>query len=103
MSVVMRLLQRFDPVHEKDFMTLEAKLAELERSRPDFPKGKRMQPISAGEPCNTLVWECEFPDIATAHQTLAFFDGDGDHEALLKKQIPFFKDVKIEFYKRLDF
>lgn len=103
MSIVMRILQQFDPSHEKEFMALERKFAELEKTRTDFPKGRRMQPLSGGEPCNTLVWQCEFTDIEQANKTLAFFDGDSAHEALLKKQIPFFKQVKIEFYSTLDF
>jgi hypothetical protein len=103
MSVVMRILQQFDPVHEKEFMALERQFADLERSRPDFPKGKRLQPLSGGEPCNTLIWQCEFPDIQAAVKTLAFFDGDSAHEALLRQQILFFKQVKIEFSTTLDF
>ena len=103
MSVVMRILQQFDPVHEKEFMALERKFAELERSRPDYPKGTRMQPISSAEPCNTLVWQCEFPDVESAMKTLSFFDGDAAHEELLKQQIPYFKQVKIELLNTLDF
>lgn|GEM_PF-2296210 len=61
MSVTMRILQQFDVRHEADFMELERKFAELERRRPDYPKGRRLQPISATMPCNTFIWECEFP------------------------------------------
>jgi hypothetical protein len=103
MSVTMRIMQQFDPVHEAEFMELEKKFAELERRRSDFPRGKRLQPVSASEPCNTLIWQCEFPDIQAAYKTLAFFNGDHDHEVLLEKQIPYFKQVKIEFYNNLDF
>jgi len=103
MSITMRIMQRFDPTKEKEFMDLEKKFGELELDRPDYPKGKRMQPISAGEPCNTLIWQCEFPDIQSAYKVLDFFGGDEAHEALFKKQLPYFKDVKIEFYKNLDF
>jgi hypothetical protein len=84
-------------------MDLEKKFSELELDRPDYPKGKRMQPISAGEPCNTLIWQCEFPDIESAYKVLDFFSGDESHEALFKQQLPYFKDVKIEFYKNLEF
>jgi len=103
MSITMRIMQRFDPTKEKEFMDLEKKFSELESDRPDYPKGKRMQPVSAGEPCNTLIWQCDFPDIQTAYKVLDFFSGDAAHEALFKKQLPYFKDVKIEFYKNLDF
>lgn len=99
----MRIMQQFDATKEKEFMELEKKFAELETARSDYPKGKRMQPISANEPCNTLIWQCEYPDIESAYKTLDFFSGDPSHEKLLSQQLPFFKQVKIEFYKNLDF
>ncbi len=103
MSVTMRIIQQFDVIKEDEFMNLEKKFAELEYSRPDYPKGKRMQPISAAEPCNTIIWQHEFSDINEAYKILDFFKGDKSHEKLLKDQLPFFKKVKIEFYKNLDF
>lgn len=99
----MRIMQQFDPTKEEEFMALERSFAELEKKRPDYPKGARLQPISAAEPCNTLIWQCEFPDIKTAYETLDFFSGDEAHELLFEKQAPFFKQVKIEFYKNLDY
>lgn len=103
MSITMRIMQQFDATKEKEFMVLEKKFAELESQRPDYPKGKRMQPISAAEPCNTLIWENTYSTIEEAYKTLDFFNGDPSHEKLLEKQLPFFKQVKIEFYKSLDF
>ena len=81
MPVIMRILQTFDARHEEEFMAMEKKFAELEAKRPDYPNGTRLQPISSTEPCNTLVWQCEFPDIETAYKTLDFFHGDDEHEA----------------------
>ena len=46
MGVVMRIIQQFDPAREDQFMELESKFEELEKKRPDFPKGRRMQPVS---------------------------------------------------------
>ncbi|MDO8683238.1 MAG: hypothetical protein Q7N50_07145 [Armatimonadota bacterium] len=103
MSVTMRIIQQFDIRHESEFMDLEKKFAQLEARRPDYPKGRRMQPISATEPCNTLIWECEFPDIQSARDALNFFHGDEEHEELFEKQLPFFKSARIEFYDNLDF
>jgi hypothetical protein len=103
MSITMRIIQQFDAPNESAFMELEKKFAELERTRKDFPKGKRMQPISAADPCNTLIWQCEFPTIEAAHATLGFFNGDADHEKLLVKQLPFFRQVRVEFLNNLDF
>lgn len=103
MSIVMRIVQTFDAAKEKEFMDLEKKFAELEAARPDYPKGSRLQPISAHEPCNTLIWEYEFPDLQAAYKTLDFFSGDKSHEELLEKQIVYFKQAKIEFYKKLKF
>jgi len=103
MSVTMRILQQFDVRYEADFMALERKFAELERRRPDYPKGRRLQPISAAMPYNTFIWECEFPDLETARAALDFFHGDDEHEALFEKQVRFFEQVRIEFYQNLDF
>ena len=103
MSITMRIMQQFDPTKENEFMELEKKFAELEAARSDYPKGKRMQPISAAEPCNTLIWQCEFPDIESAYKVLDFFSGDDEHEALFVEQAPFFKQVKIEFYRNLEY
>lgn len=103
MSVTMRIIQQFDARHEVDFMALERKFAELERRRPDYPKGRRLQPISAGMPNNTLIWECEFPDLETARAALDFFHGDEEHEVLFAKQVEFFEQVHVEFYANLDF
>jgi len=103
MSIIMRIIQQFDAAKENEFMDLEMKFAELEKNRADYPKGKRLQPISAADPCNTLIWEHEFPNIQSAYETLDFFSGDDSHEELLKQQLPFFKQAKIEFYKKLEY
>lgn len=103
MGIVMRILQQFEPNHEQEFMALEKKFDELEKQRPDYPKGKRMQPISANEPVNTLIWQYEFPDIEMAYKTLDFFSGDDGHEVLFRKQVAYMKEIRIEFYKTLDF
>jgi len=99
----MRIIQEYDVRHEKAFMKLEKLFAKLEAKRKDYPKGKRMKPIAGLLPSNTLIWECEFPDIKNAKNALSFFEGDSEHEKLLKKQIPFFKNIHIEFYENLDF
>jgi hypothetical protein len=103
MGIVVRIIQQFDPGHENEFMELEKKFDELEKKRQDFPKGKRMQPISASEPVNTLIWQHEFPDFTAAYQALDFFSGDEGHEKLFRQQVIYMKQVKIEFYKTLDF
>ena len=103
MSVVMRILQTFDARHEREFMELERRFAALEVRRPDYPRGRRLQPIAAAAPCNTLVWEAEFPDLDAARAVLAFFQGDAEHEALFRQQSPLFRDVRVEFYELLPF
>jgi hypothetical protein len=103
MGIILRIIQQFDPGYEKEFMTLEKKFDQLEKNQPAFPKVKRMQPVSASEPVNTLIWQCEFPDIETAYKTLDFFKGNENHEILFRQQVPFIKQIKIEFYKSLDF
>lgn len=102
MGILMRIIQQFDPAQENDFMVLEKQFAALEKGRTDFPKGTRLQPISAGEPINTLIWQCEFTSIDEAHKALDFFSGDEKHEELFRQQVNYMKQAKIEFYKILD-
>ena len=103
MSVTMRIIPQFDAPNEAEFMRLEREFAKLEARRGDYPKGKRMQPISAALPCNTFIWQCEFPDVQSAHEALSFFHGDAEHEALFDQQGPLIRDVRIEFYENLEF
>jgi hypothetical protein len=102
MSVRMRIVQRFAAGREREFMELERQFAALEAARPDYPKGRRLQPIAAGEPCNTLVWEADFPDLEAARRALDFFAGDEAHERLLERQRALFAEVRTEFYQVLD-
>jgi hypothetical protein len=102
MSVTMRILQEYDVRHEREFLALERKFADLERTRPDFPKGRRLKPISAAAACNTLVWQGEFPSLDAANAALAFFEGNPAHEELFRQQVPFFRSVRVEFYENLD-
>ena len=99
----MRIVQRFQAFREKDFMRLEREFARLEQDRPDFPKGRRLQPISANDPCNTLIWEGVFPDLQAAQGALDLFAGDTAHEALAAEQSPLFEQVRVEFYRNLEF
>lgn len=103
MGIVMRIIQQFDPAREDEFMALERKFSELENRRTDFPKGRRMQPVSSAEPVNTLIWQCDFPDIESAFMALNFFDGDAEHEKLYRQQVELMKSIRIEFCKTLDF
>jgi hypothetical protein len=101
MSITMRVIQRYDFDHQEDFMALEKRFAELESRRADFPKGKRMQPIAGVEWQNTLIWECEFPDLNSAQRVLDFLCADAEHDELFQQQRPFFEGVKIEFFRNL--
>jgi len=104
MSITVRVIQRFDFKHEEEFMALEKKFAELEKARPDFPKGgRRMQPLAGEEWKNTLIWECEFPDLTTAQNFLDFTVSDAEHDVLFKQQQPFFEGVRVEYFRNLDF
>ena len=60
MGIIMRIIQQFDPADEQEFMDLEQKFDELELKRPDFPRGKRMQPISSDVPVNSLIWQQKY-------------------------------------------
>ena len=82
----MRILQSFDAGKEAEFMKLEREFEKLELTHKDFPKGRRFCPISSALPSNTLIWECDFPNLDAAHAVLKFFAGNPDHEALAVQQ-----------------
>lgn len=103
MSVRLRIVQQYQPGREKEFMDLERKFAKLEIRRPDFPKGRRLKPISGPESPHTLIWECDFPDMKAAHAALNFFAGDPDHDALFVRQSRYMTKTRVEFYESLDF
>lgn len=98
---VLRFVQRFRPASQKAFMALEARFAALER-RKGLPRGRRSRPFAGREPVHTLVWECEFPSLAAAHEALARMAADPDHEQLLRRQIPYFLEAYTEIYEVLE-
>ncbi len=99
----MRIIQQFEPAGEAAFMALEKKFHELELARPDYPKGRRMVPVSAHDPNNTLIWQHEFPTIEEAYKMLHFFAGDSAHDDLFRDQVKLMKEVRVEFFRTLDF
>jgi len=103
MAFVVRFVQRFRPEHREAFMKLEAKFAELERRRPDFPKGWRMQPYAGREPTNTLIWQFQFATLSDAQEGLARMEADPEHKRLFEAQVPYFAEAYTEIYEVLDF
>lgn len=103
MSITMRVIQRYDIRRDAEFHELERKFAELERSRADYRRGRRFRPISGPEPVNTLIWEGEFENLAEARAWLEFLDADSDHGALFARQLPMFRDVRVEYYENLEY
>lgn len=101
MSIRMRILQTYDITREAEFWALEKLFADLERRRPDFPKGRRFKPVAGGPPANSLVWEGDFPSIQAAQAALNFFSGDAEHEALAARQKPLFREIRVEFLEEL--
>jgi hypothetical protein len=97
----MRILQTFDAGKEAEFMKLEQEFEKLELMHKDFPRGRRFCPISSALPSNTLIWECDFPNLDAGHAALKFFAGNPHHEALAVQQRPFIRDVRIEFLESL--
>jgi len=102
MKIRMRILQKFHPVDEAEFMRLERLFMALEQSNPDLPQGRRFKPLAGAEPCNTLVWEGDFESLEAAHRALSSFSGNEEHERLLAEQIPFFREARIEFLEAIE-
>ena len=87
MSIVMRILQQYDIRQEKRWMALEKQFAALEKKRPDFPKGRRLKPIAGPYPCNTLIWECEFPSLDEAVSRVGFLCGRPSARGIVEETV----------------
>jgi hypothetical protein len=101
-TIVLRLIQRYEPSHKQEFHALEKQFAELEH-RGILPRGQRLVPISALEPANTIVWECRFDSLAAAEAGLKKLEDSPEHTELARKQHPMFQQSWVEFYEILDY
>lgn len=102
MAYKLRFVQRFQPNRYSEFMELEKKFIFLEQTVKEFPKGRRYTPYSGKEPGNTLIWECEFPTLEEAKNTVAFLEGDSRHEELYNQQVEYFLESYTEIYKTVE-
>jgi hypothetical protein len=102
MSYLLRFVQKYRPDKREEFLALESKFIELEKSVVEFPKGKRFTPYAGREPGNTLIWECEFDTLADAHKALSFLETDKRHEDLYLQQVPYFLDAYTELYQSIE-
>ena len=102
MAYVLRFVQRYLPERREAFMKVEAKFADLERRRNDFPKGRRSQPYAGREPSHTLIWESEFPTLSEAQAALSRISVDPEHEALFQEQAPYMTESYTEINEILD-
>ncbi len=102
MAYVLRFVQRYRPADRAAFMALEAQFAALERQRPDFPKGRRCQPLAGREQVCALIWECEFPTLLAVQEALTLLDADPEHGRLLQLQAPYMTEAYTEILETLD-
>lgn len=102
MAFMLRFVQGYAVGDRDAFLELEARFAEMERERPDWPQGRRMQPYAGAEPTNSIVWEAEFPTLADALGALDRIAADEEHEALFREQAPLMTTSRTEIYETLD-
>jgi hypothetical protein len=99
MAYLLRFVQRYRPANKDEFLALEKEFALLERTTAGFPQGRRYLPYSGREPGNTLVWECEFPTLDELRQAMALLGKNETHEALYRRQVPYFIEAYTEIYE----
>ena len=102
MAYVLRFVQEYAVSERDTFMDLEARFAEMERRRDDWPVGRRLQPYAGALPTHTLIWEHEFATLAAAEDALALIDGDPEHEELFRRQSPTIVSSRTELYETLE-
>lgn len=98
---VLRFIQDYAIGDHEAFMELEARFAEMERRRPDWPRGRRLQAY-AGEPSNALIWESTFPTLADALAAVEQITADEEHEVLFHQQAPLITRARTEIYETLE-
>lgn len=102
MRYVLRFVQHFNLADERTFMAFELQFAELERTHAEFPKGRRLQPLSGREPRHTLIWECELPSLAAVNEALATLSASADHDRLFQQAAHTMLDSYTEIYEVLE-
>jgi hypothetical protein len=102
MAYILRFTQEYQPAHHRAVLELEAQFKELERRQPDFPQGRRYQPLASGEATHSLIWESEFASLADLQKALEKIETHPKHTELLAKQSPFFTTMRTEIFKTLD-
>ena len=102
MSYVLRFVQEYRVDDRAAFMDLEARFAEMERRRDDWPTGRRLQTHAGAEPTNALIWEATFHTLADAEAALAAVDDDPEHAELFEQQAPFITRARTEILEVLD-
>lgn len=102
MSIVMRIIQRFQTGKKIEFMELEKQFAALEHQGV-LLKGERMSPLASREPGNTLIWQARFPSLAAAEKALEFIGSSPEHTRLYDQQKQYMEDTWVEFYEVLDY
>jgi hypothetical protein len=102
MPYKLRFVQKFILSETDAFNTLERQFAEFENQYPEFPKGKRYNPLTGKEPSNTLIWECDFDTLEDLQKAHNFLMNDTRHEDLFKEQAKFMLDAYTEIYKPFD-
>jgi hypothetical protein len=102
MAYVLRFVQEYRAGDRERFMELEARFAEMERRRPDWPHGRRLERAAGGEVTNALIWECGFASLAEVEEALRRIAADPEHEALFRHQAPFITRARTEILQTLD-
>lgn len=102
MAYILRFVQHYQPSKQKAFIELEAKFKELERRNPDFPQGRRYQPLTGAEPNHSLIWECEFSSLQDVQSALAKIAADDTHTELFRQQSPYITDMRTEIFQVLE-
>ena len=102
MAYILRFTQEYLPAHHQAVLELEAQFKDIERQQPDFPQGRRYQPLASGEATHSLIWECEFASLGEIQKALEKIEDHPGHTELFAKQSPFFTTMRTEIFKTMD-
>ena len=101
-AFVVRFVQEYAVADRDAFMQFEARFAEMERRRDDWPTGRRLRTHAGPEPTNALVWEATFETLERAQHALSLIESDPEHAALFDQQAPSITRMRTEILEVLD-
>ena len=102
MPYKLQFKQEFLEAYKQEYLAIEQEFVILERSNPDFPKGKRFLTLSGTENTNTLIWECEFDSLDELYSAISIMEQSIDHTRLYESQKRYISRIYTSIFRSIE-